>query len=203
MPVYQPKDSVYRAAREAGLRSRAAVKLEEIDRRFKLFRRGQRVLDLGAWPGGWLQIAAKRVGPSGRVVGVDLERIEPLGVDNVSTILGDARSSEVRASLAGELGGLADVLLCDMAPKLSGVKAADRARHLELTETAIECAMQLLVADSKAVIKLFSGVEAEATALLHSRFESVSRFRPPATRKGSQELYAVAARPRPGSREAS
>ena len=203
MAVYRPKDSVYRTARAAGLRSRAAVKLEEIDQRFKLFRRGQRVLDLGAWPGGWLQIAANRVGPSGRVVGVDLEPIEPLGLDHVATIVGDARSAEVRASMAVALGGPADVLLCDMAPKLSGVKAADRARHLELAEAAIGCASHLLAPGGKAVIKLFSGVEGEAVALLRTCFESVSRFRPPATRKGSQELYAVAERPRPSSREAS
>ena len=192
MAAYQRKDSVYRTAREAGYRSRAAVKLEELHRKYRLFRKGQRVLDLGAWPGGWLQIAAREVGPGGRIVGVDLERVEPLGSGDVVTITGDARDPAVQAALADALGGPADVVLCDMSPKLSGVKAADRARHLELAETAVECAAKLLAPGGKLVIKLFSGVEGEATALLRARYRKVSKFRPPATRKGSQEIYAVA-----------
>ena len=105
MPEYRPRDPVYRSAREAGLRSRAAVKLEEIDRRFRLFRPGQRVVDLGAWPGGWLQVAAREVGPTGRVVGVDLQAIEPLGIAHVDVLVGDVRDQSVRAALAAARAG--------------------------------------------------------------------------------------------------
>ncbi len=120
MSAYDRKDATYRAARRAGLRSRAAPKLDELDRRFRLLTRGARVVDLGCWPGGWLQVAATRVGEGGLVVGVDLEPTDGLGLANVRTIVGDVAELAVRERLRDELGGPADVVLCDMAPKLSG-----------------------------------------------------------------------------------
>lgn len=190
--AYIRKDAPYRAAKRAGLRSRAAPKLQELDQRYKLMRTGMRVLDLGCWPGGWLQIASRAVGPSGRVVGVDLEPVVELSLDNVSVVVGDVLDSATREILAEALGGHADVVLCDLAPKLSGIKVADRERHLRLLELAVDLAAEFLVDEGALVIKLFSGVESEATALLKKRIGHVVKSRPDSTRKGSSEIYAIA-----------
>jgi 23S rRNA (uridine2552-2'-O)-methyltransferase len=190
--AYIRKDAPYRAAKRAGLRSRAAPKLQELDERYKLMRTGMRVLDLGCWPGGWLQIASRAVGPSGRVVGVDLEPVAELSLDNVSVFVGDVLESSTREILADALGGHADVVLCDLAPKLSGIKVADRERHLRLLELAVDLAAEFLVDEGALVIKLFSGVESEATALLKKRIGRVVKSRPDSTRKGSSEIYAIA-----------
>lgn len=190
--AYIRKDAPYRAAKRAGLRSRAAPKLQELDQRHRFMRAGMRVLDLGCWPGGWLQIASRAVGPSGRVVGVDLELVVDLGLDNVSVFVGDVLDPSTRRILAEALGGRADIVLSDLAPKLSGVKVADCERHLRLLELAVDLAAEFLVDDGALVIKLFSGVESEATALLEQRIGRVVKSRPDSTRKGSSEIYAIA-----------
>jgi 23S rRNA (uridine2552-2'-O)-methyltransferase len=196
MSAYTRKDAAYREAKRAGYRSRAAVKLLELDEKFRLFAPGMRVVDLGCWPGGWLQVAAERVGSRGRVVGIDLAATDPLGLDNVVVIEGDAAASDAPARVREALGGSADVLLSDMAPKLSGVRVADRERHLALVELALAWARALLAPSGRAVVKLFSEVEGDATKLLREAFASVQKHRPPSTRKGSSEVYAVASRPR-------
>ena len=197
MTAYDRKDSAYRTAKREGLRSRAAMKLRELDDRFHFLLPGRRVLELGCWPGGWLQIAARRVGRSGAVVGVDLVEVEPLGLENVRTIAGDVRDREVLAKALDLLGGRADVLLSDLAPKLSGVKAVDNARHEGLVRIAVEAAGLVLVPSGGLLVKLFSSCEADMTKLLRSRFEEVTKIRPDSTRKGSSELYGAAYRCRP------
>jgi len=193
---YTRKDATYRAAKAAGYRSRAAPKLLELDKRYKIFRRGMRVLDLGCWPGGWLQVAGERVGPGGRVVGVDLVETDAVGAQQVVAITGDAKDPAVQSGLLECLGGPANLVLSDMAPKLSGIKVADRERHLGLVELAIDVAQTMLAADGSVVIKLFSGVESESTVLLKKAFGRVTKMRPKATRKGSEEIYAFASRMR-------
>jgi 23S rRNA (uridine2552-2'-O)-methyltransferase len=194
MPAYTRKDAAYREAKRAGYRSRAAVKLCDLDRKFRLFGAAMRVVDLGCWPGGWLQVAAERVGPRGRVVGIDLAATEPLGLNNVIVLQDDAGAPVARERVREALGGPADLLLSDMAPKLSGVRVADRARHLALVELALEWARELLAPSGSAVIKLFSEVEGDAAKLLRDTFESVQKHRPSSTRKGSSEVYAIARR---------
>jgi 23S rRNA (uridine2552-2'-O)-methyltransferase len=196
--AYTRKDATYRAAQAAGYRSRAAPKLIELDKRYRIFRKGMRVLDLGCWPGGWLQVAGRRVGPSGRVVGVDLEATDAVGPSNVVTVTGDTADPAVQAELLELLGGPADLVLSDMAPKLSGVKVADRERHLTLVELAVDVCRRMLAADGAAVVKLFSGVESESTVLLKKAFGQLAKSRPATTRKGSEEIYAFATRPRSG-----
>src|SRR5438477_13171047 len=126
--TYRRKDVHYRRARAAGYRARSAYKLLELDARFRLLHAGDRVVDLGAWPGAWLQVAHERVGLGGRVVGVDVVRVDPFPAANVALVTGDVREAatldEVRARLDGTP---ADVVLSDLAPKLSGVRATDEA----------------------------------------------------------------------------
>ncbi len=185
---------MYLQAKKEGLRSRAAIKLRELDAKFHVFRRGQRVLDLGSWPGGWLQIAAQRVGPRGRVVGIDLQPVEALPAGNVQIFTGDAGDPLMQEKLREALGEAPDLLLSDMAPKLSGVKAADRARHMALAELAVGVSREFLAPQGKLVLKLFSAIESEMTFELKKTFKDVAKYRPQSTRKGSSEIYAIAGR---------
>jgi len=192
--VYQRKDAFYVRAKAAGLRSRAAFKLEELARRQRIFRRGDRVVDLGAWPGGWLQIAAQHVGPSGRVVGVDLQPIDPLPDNTVITIVGDVTTAQTQEQVVAASGGRADVMLADLAPKLSGVRARDEAQSEALAESTLQFAAQVLRPGGTLVMKVFMSQNlSRLTARLRARFRDVRTTRPAATRKSSAEIYAIAA----------
>jgi 23S rRNA (uridine2552-2'-O)-methyltransferase len=144
MGHYDRKDAAWRAARQAGLRSRAGIKLEDLDARFRLFAPGAHVVDFGCWPGAWLQVASSRVGPEGRVVGVDLVAVAPLGLANVTTIEGDACDAVVQQRVLDAAGGRVDVVLSDLAPKLTGIRSTDDAREEALVETAIAFASRVL-----------------------------------------------------------
>jgi 23S rRNA (uridine2552-2'-O)-methyltransferase len=141
-------------------------------------------------------VAGELVGAGGKVIGVDLVETDAVGLSNVVSMRGDARDPAVQTRLLGLLGRPANLLLSDMAPKLSGVRVADRERHLALVELAIDVARTMLDREGAAVIKLFSGVESESTALLKRAFANVAKSRPATTRKGSEEIYAFASRPR-------
>lgn len=149
------------------------------------------MIDLGCWPGGWLQVAADAVGPGGRVVGVDVAAIEPpLELANAVALSGDLAEPAVRERLLAELGGPADVVLSDAAPKLTGVRATDRAREEALLE-AIEAALpELLRPGGSLLVKLMEGPEAQAVEKrLRGRFASARSVRPEASRKGTTERY--------------
>lgn len=150
------------------------------------------MLDLGCWPGGWLQVAAAAVGGRGRVVGVDLLAVDKLDLANVVTLVGDLADEAVCRELLEELGGTADLVLSDMSPSLSGVRDADRARHERLVELTIVIAGRTLSQGGVLVVKLFADISQEITAGLRADFDKVSRFKPPTTRKGSREIYLVA-----------
>jgi len=197
---YQRKDSFHQRAKREGYRSRAAYKLLEIQRRTQVLQRGQRVIDLGSWPGGWMQVAAREVGPTGRVVGVDLAAIEPaLEFANAIALTGDLTQPAVRKAVLDAAGGPADVLLSDAAPKLTGVRATDRA-HEEVLRAASEAALpELLRPGGALVLKLMEGPEAQAAEQrLRARFASARSLRPDASRKGTTERYLLARGHRPG-----
>ena len=190
---YQRKDSFHQRAKREGYRSRAAYKLLEIQRRTQVLKPGQRVIDLGCWPGGWLQVAAHEVGPAGRVVGVDLAATDPdPQFANAIALTGDLAQPSVRRAVLAEAGGPADVLLSDAAPKLTGVRATDRA-HEEALLAAIEAALQELLRPGGAlVLKLMEGPEAQAAEQrLRARFDSARSLRPDASRKGTTERYWI------------
>ena len=189
--AYRRKDAFYARAKGAGYRSRAAYKLLELAQRYRLIARGDHVVDLGAWPGGWLQVAAQLTGPQGVVVGVDLRPIDPLG-GPVVTLAGDVRDPVVLEQVRARCGGRVDVVLSDMAPALSGVRDRDTARAAELGEAALAGADALLGHGGRALIKLFTSPEADAlVSAARMRFRTVKLTRPEATRKESAELYLV------------
>jgi 23S rRNA (uridine2552-2'-O)-methyltransferase len=153
------------------------------------------VVDLGCWPGGWCQVAARLVGPSGRVVGVDLAPVEPpLGLANAISIQADLTEVATAARILEALGGgLADVLLSDAAPKLTGIRATDRAREEGLLEAIEALIPALLRPGGSLILKILEGPEAQAIERrIRGRFAKASATRPDATRKVSSERYLVA-----------
>jgi 23S rRNA (uridine2552-2'-O)-methyltransferase len=190
--TYRRKDAHYRRARAAGYRARSAYKLIELADRFRLLRPGDFVIDLGAWPGGWLQVILERVGRRGRVVGVDLSAITPLPAPNLLLITGDVRDPVTAEAVRDHLGRRADVVLSDLAPKLTGVRATDEARSADLAGTTIGLLPKLLRPDGRLLMKVFMGPEYETVLRqLRSLFSEVTTTRPEATRQGSAELYTI------------
>jgi 23S rRNA (uridine2552-2'-O)-methyltransferase len=187
------KDARYKRAKAAGYRARSAYKLIDLDDRYRFLGRGTRIVDVGAWPGGWLQVAAERSRRDAVLVGVDLEEIAPLPDPRVRRIVGDVTDPDVVASIRDELGGPADVVLSDAAPKLTGVGAADQARLEELGLGVVEAAAALLRPGGCLVMKVFSGEAGDTVRrAAGSRFRTVKTTRPEATRRGSSEMYLVA-----------
>ena len=193
MSGYRRKDAFHQRAKREGYRSRAAYKLAEIADRHALIASGARVVELGAWPGGWLQVAAERVGPSGRVVGVDLTAIDALGIENVFAIQGDFGEPRVLQAILDALGGPADVVLSDAAPKLTGLRDVDRAREEALLEAVAAALPTLLRPGGDLLCKLLDSPEADAIGRrLGQSFREARTLRPEATRKGSAERYLLA-----------
>jgi 23S rRNA (uridine2552-2'-O)-methyltransferase len=194
MPKYDRKDHYHQRAKAEGYRSRAAYKLMEIDDAQRVLRRGARVADLGCWPGGWLQVAAERVGLEGRVVGVDLATIEPpLLLANVFAFSGDLAEPRVVAALLEHAGARCDVVLSDAAPKLTGIRATDRAREEALLSAIALAYPQLLAPGGTLLVKLLECPEAHAFELgVRRQFQSTKVLKPKASRKGTTERYLLA-----------
>ncbi|MEA2625915.1 MAG: rRNA (uridine2552-2-O)-methyltransferase [Candidatus Binatota bacterium] len=189
--MYRRKDRFYRRAKAEGLRSRAAFKLEDLGA--ELISPGNRVVDLGAWPGGWLQVAARHTGPNGVVVGVDLAEVPPIGLPNVRVIRGDVRDPEIQSAVDAAVGGEADVVLSDLAPKLTGIRDRDQALAEELAAAALATALRLLRPGGGFVCKVFMGpAHAAFVSDVRRAFDRVTVTKPEATRAGSSELYVVA-----------
>ena len=188
--AYKPQDSYFNKAKQQGYRSRAAYKLIELQERFHFLRPGSLVIDLGAAPGGWLQVAAKYIKPNGRIVGIDLQPIQSFNNPGVFVIQGDVRSEEIQQEITNLLGRPADCVISDLAPRLSGIRDADTARTLELNRVALDVATRLLRTGGTLVIKSFVNDELQAFTLeLTKYFRSVQRTRPEASRQGSSEFY--------------
>jgi 23S rRNA (uridine2552-2'-O)-methyltransferase len=191
---YTQPDRFTRAAKAAGYPARSVFKLEEIQRRYRIFRQGQRVLDLGAAPGSWTMYVSKEVGPSGRVLAADLSEF-PGGVPGNVTV----RQLDVMKAGRAELGDLAPyhVVLSDMAPRTSGNKARDQALSFELCQRALLLADELGGADSHIVLKLFMSNDFKALeTALRARYAECRTVRPEATRSQSTEVFLVGLRRR-------
>ena len=184
-------DDIYVArAQQEGFRSRAVYKLQEIDQKAKLFHSGQRVIDLGAAPGGWSQYVADAVGDKGTVVASDILEMEP--IPNVDFVCGDFREEVVLNKILDQFGGEpADLVISDMAPNMSGMDAIDQPRAMYLVELALDLARQTLRPGGGFVCKLFQGEGSDVfIAELKSSFNSVAVRKPKASRPRSRGVYA-------------
>jgi 23S rRNA (uridine2552-2'-O)-methyltransferase len=184
------KDDYYNRAKQQGYRSRAAYKLKQLDSDAGLVSDGDTVVDLGAAPGGWLQVASELVGEGGTVVGVDLQRID--SIDGAETIRGDMTDEETRERIVESIGE-ADVVVSDMAPNMTGEYSLDHARSVYLARTAFETAIELLAPGGDFVAKVFEGPDTDGLrADIDEEFEYVRTIHPDASRDSSSELYMVA-----------
>ena len=186
------RDPHVRQAQDSGYRSRAVYKLLEIDQKDHLFRKGMTVVDLGAAPGAWSQVAAERVGEGGLVVALDLLEMEP--IPGVEIIQGDFREQETLQRLLEILGDRKlDLVLSDMAPNISGMRSVDQPRAMHLVELALDLARQVLRPGGDLLVKLFQGEGSEAFLKeLRGTFGKVTIRKPGASRDRSREVYVLA-----------
>jgi len=184
------RDQFHRLAKARGFRSRAAFKLLQITKRYNFIKPGQRVLDLGAAPGGWLQAARQVVGSRGFVFGVDLQPITALPYGNVRTMIGDITQPQIVDEIKKDAGSSFDVVLSDLAPNVSGVWEVDHARQIELARCAVRVGDVLLRASGNMLVKVFQGSEVkEFQDHMRSLFHEFRIVKPPASRAESAELY--------------
>jgi len=187
---HQSQDPYFQKAKDEGYRARSAYKLIQIDQRFRILRAGQSVLDLGAAPGSWSQVAIKTVGQSGRVIAVDLQPIEP--IPGLVALQGDITSAEVQARAIQAAGGLVDVVLSDAAPNASGIALHDHARSVELAYAALNVACRSLKPGGHFVAKVFEGEDMPGLLVdLRQHFGTVKPFYPEATRREGKEIFVV------------
>jgi len=184
-------DPYVQKAKAEGYRSRAAYKLMEMDQKDRLLAPGQLVVDLGAAPGSWSQVAAAKLGSKGRVVAVDLLPMEPL--PRVHFVQGDFREQEVLDALLLALGGSkADLVICDLAPNISGIGMSDQARSIYLAELALEFARQCLKPGGSLLVKVFQGAGfTEFLTAMRKSFAKVGSRKPEASRGRSSEMYLL------------
>jgi 23S rRNA (uridine2552-2'-O)-methyltransferase len=189
---YDPKDRFFQKAKEQGFRARSAFKIEEILRRQKLLGKGGSVLDLGAAPGGFLQVLAEVVGPRGVAVGVDIVEIRALGKPWVRTAVLDLLAPDALDRIRALHPGRFDLVTSDMAPKTIGVKVTDEARSLELSRMALDVAAETLKLGGSFVVKVFMGGDFPIFQKeVRARFGKVDVVRPEATRERSFEVFVV------------
>lgn len=194
---YKPKDHFFQKAKKEGMRARSAFKIEEISKRFGLLKKGGRVLDLGAAPGGFVQVIAEAVGPSGKVIGVDLVPIKPFNLPQVQTAVLDVLADDFPQKLSELYDGPYDVVISDLAPKTTGIKITDEARSFRLADRALEMSTTRGRPGSAFIAKLFMGRDFEAFRdSVRAAFEEVKIVRPEATRGASMEVYVVGLRKR-------
>ena len=189
---YDPKDFYYRKAKAEGLRARSAFKIDEIVRRHRLLGPGQAVLDLGAAPGGFLQVLAEAVGERGVAIGVDLEPVRNLGKRWVKTAVVDLLAPDALDRIRALHAGPFDLVTSDMAPKTIGVKVTDEARSLELCRMALGVACETLRLGGAFVTKVFMGGDFQVFKKeVAELFDDVNVVRPQATRERSYEVYLL------------
>ena len=187
----QLNDPYVLRAKKEGWRSRAAYKLIEMDERYHLLKPGQKIIDLGAAPGGWSQYAVQKVGPKGRVIGIDLLDIDP--IPGVEFTVMDFLTDDAPDRLKDMLGGLADGVMSDMAANTTGHKKTDHLRIVSLAELAIHFATEVLAPGGFFVAKVFQGgTEGDLLTMLKRDFKTVRHVKPDASRAGSAELYVLA-----------
>jgi len=185
--IYKKHEHYTEKARKEGYPARSVYKLKEIDEKFKIFKKGDKVLDLGCSPGSWLLYAANKVGERGKVVGIDIEKVNILLKNNIVFIQKDILALE-----ESDLNEKYDVVISDLAPATSGVKLIDSGRSFELSEKAFEIAKKFLLPGGNFVCKIFESEDANKFLKeVEKKFKLVKKFRPKAVIKESKEFYIV------------
>ncbi len=193
MPRFIVKDTFYKKAKDAGYRARSAYKLEEIQKKFRVMKKGDAVLDLGAAPGSWLQVESSTVGESGLVVGLDILPVKALSLPNVIVKQADIRDVDVTVLLAETARPAFDVITSDIAPNLSGIRDVDNANIYDLYRAVMDVVARGLKKGGNFVIKLFFSPDLkDMTKELRPLFLKVATFKPEASRDVSSEVYLVA-----------
>lgn len=186
------KDTFYKKAKQEGFRARSAYKLQEIQNRFRSITKGDRVLDLGCAPGSWLQLLSEMVGEKGTVIGIDILPTPTLPAKNITTIEADIRKKDIRDVLSGQTTDGFDVVTCDIAPNLSGIREVDDARIEELFGAVLKTVEAGLKPGGHLIIKsFFTGVQKDISEKLRNRFHKVSTYKPAASRSVSSEVYYI------------
>ena len=184
------RDQYRRLAKGQGYRARSAYKLLQINRSYNVLKKGNKVVDLGCAPGGWLQVAVKEVRTSGKVIGIDLKPVTPV-VDAI-ILQGSIEDSNVLSKIEDILGSKADVVLSDLAPNVSGVWDIDHARQISLSTIALQFTQRVLRIGGSSVFKVFEGdMLKEFRSELHRNFGKVFLSKPSASRQESSELYII------------
>lgn len=189
------KDQYRKLAKENNYRSRAVYKLSQINKSYCILKEGMKVVDIGAAPGGWLQIVSKIIGTKGKAIGIDLKEIEP--ISNVVTIVGNIENTEDVYKLIKTIGseGKVDVVLSDLSPNVSGLWEMDQLKQIDLSKKAFEFTKTILKENGSALFKVFQGESSlEFIKDLKTFFSNVIITKPEASRKQSSEIYAVCKR---------
>jgi len=193
MSAFVIKDHYFDKAKTQGFKARSVYKLSEIDEALKIIKRDALVLDLGCAPGSWLQYVAKKLGPRGKALGVDLTPINESFHKNITTVVDDCFTlTKERIALHLKSDALFDVVLSDMAPKTTGIKHVDQIRSFELASTAMDVAEQVLKTNGHVVIKIFASADVSLLIQRMKRsFLTVKQMRPKSVRAPSKEFYVV------------
>ena len=191
--AYNPRDYYFKKAKLENFAARSVFKLQEIDARFRILRGGQKILDLGAAPGSWSQYASSKVGPKGRVLGIDLQPIQ-LTLPNAVFVNADLRDLKLESVFEkNEITPPFDIVLSDMAPRTTGIRVTDQARSIELCELALSTAEKFLKPGGHFVCKLFHSEDFEPFRdELKAKFQRLEILRPKSTRKESKEIFLIA-----------
>lgn len=184
------KDQFRRLARDQGYRSRSAFKLKQINQSYRILNKGDCIVDIGCAPGGWMQIALHEVGTKGKVIGVDIKKIEPLS--NAFIIQGNIEDEHVTDNILKISNSCVDVVLSDLSPNVSGNWELDHARQIDLTRNALRLSSMILKKRGKAVFKVFQGdMLNELVVELKKKFKKVILTKPNASRQVSSEIYLI------------
>lgn len=185
-------EEYYKKAKKQDYRSRASFKLLQLNRKYKVIKKGDSVLDLGAAPGGWSQVALEIVGEDGLVVAVDLNRIKPFPDENFWSLRGDFTQKETLEEIERTLQGKAQVIISDAAPQLSGIKDLDQIRSIDLARSVLSICDKVLKYKGNIIMKVFQGEGyPELLKDVKNKFQTVRTTKPPSSKKKSGEMYIV------------
>lgn len=186
------KDPYYKRAKGENYRSRASYKLMQLNKKYKIIKKGNKILDLGAAPGGWSQVAIEKVEDEGVVIGVDLKKIKPFPDENYYFIKGDFTDEAIQSEIIEKSDGKVNAIISDASPSLSGIKDVDHLRSIDLANSVIKVSEKILAKNGNILIKVFQGEEFKNLIdKLKKKFKVLKTTKPSSSRKKSSEMYVI------------